>query len=111
HHPQCALPWVAPSPNMPDHATALLYVGQCLFEGVNMSEGRGTPLPFQVCGAPWLDPSKVLPRIPKSYTEGVVLSVADFTPRPIEGKSANPKFNGERCAGIRIEVTDMHTAR
>lgn len=110
-HPQCALPWVAPSPNMPDHATALLYVGQCLFEGVNMSEGRGTPLPFQVCGAPWLDPAKVIPLVPEAFRAGVTLSAADFTPRPLPGKAANPKYNGERCGGVRIELTDIHLAR
>ena len=46
------LPWVAPSPNMPRFETALLYAGQVLLEGTNLSEGRGTTLPFELVGAP-----------------------------------------------------------
>lgn len=111
HHPQCALPWVAPSPNMPDYTTALLYVGQCLFEGVNLNEGRGTPFPFQVFGAPWLDVKQVMDLVPEAYRMGVELIAAEYTPRPIEGKVSNPKYNGEKCAGVRIELKDPQTAR
>ncbi|HUQ04846.1 MAG TPA: DUF1343 domain-containing protein, partial [Kofleriaceae bacterium] len=49
------LPWVMPSPNMPTPDTALVYPGQCLIEGTNLSEGRGTTRPFEIVGAPWLD--------------------------------------------------------
>ena len=49
------LPWVMPSPNMPTPDTALVYPGQCLFEGTNLSEGRGTTRPFEIVGAPFLD--------------------------------------------------------
>jgi uncharacterized protein YbbC (DUF1343 family) len=49
------LPWVMPSPNMPTPDTALVYPGQCLFEGTNLSEGRGTTRPFEIVGAPYLD--------------------------------------------------------
>jgi len=49
------LPWVAPSPNMPTLDTALVYPGGCLLEGTNLSEGRGTTRPFELCGAPFLD--------------------------------------------------------
>ena len=52
---------MAPSPNIPDPETALAYVGMCLFEGVNLNEGRGTDTPFKIIGAPWLDPEKVNP--------------------------------------------------
>ena len=50
------LPWVAPSPNMPTPDTAYVYPGGCLIEGTNLSEGRGTTRPFELVGAPWLDP-------------------------------------------------------
>ncbi|WP_099333118.1 exo-beta-N-acetylmuramidase NamZ family protein [Actinomyces minihominis] len=52
---ETGLPWVFPSPNLPTPDTALAYVGTCLFEGTNMSEGRGTTRPFELVGAPWLD--------------------------------------------------------
>src|SRR5438477_10154496 len=54
------LPWIKPSPNMPDLESALHYPGTCLFEGTNLSVGRGTPFAFQVIGAPWLDPAALL---------------------------------------------------
>ena len=50
------LPWVMPSPNMPTVDTAYVYPGGCLVEGTNLSEGRGTTRPFELVGAPWLDP-------------------------------------------------------
>src|SRR6185312_4450145 len=53
------LPWILPSPNMPTVDTAVVYPGQCLLEGTNVSEGRGTTRPFEVFGAPWIDPNKL----------------------------------------------------
>ena len=53
---ETGLPWVLPSPNMPTPDTALVYPGGCLIEGTNLSEGRGTTRPFELWGAPWLDP-------------------------------------------------------
>ena len=52
---ETGLPWVMPSPNMPTPDTALVYPGQCLFEGTNLSEGRGTTRPFEIVGAPYID--------------------------------------------------------
>jgi len=52
---ETGLPWVMPSPNMPTPETALVYPGTCLFEGTNVSEGRGTTRPFELIGAPWID--------------------------------------------------------
>ena len=49
------LPWVATSPAIPHFATTILYPGMCLLEGINVSVGRGTALPFEICGAPWID--------------------------------------------------------
>ena len=49
------LPWILPSPNMPTADTALVYPGSCMFEGTNLSEGRGTTRPFELVGAPYVD--------------------------------------------------------
>src|SRR5882762_4941026 len=80
------LPWVRPSPNMPDLESALHYPGTCLFEGTNLSVGRGTAFAFQVIGAPWLDTGAVLPRLrgggrgAQEGLNGVELSGVAFTP-------------------------------
>src|SRR5256885_14096882 len=57
------LPWIKPSPNMPDLESAMHYPGTCLFEGTNLSVGRGTSLAFQIVGAPWLDTAAGLERL------------------------------------------------
>jgi uncharacterized protein YbbC (DUF1343 family) len=102
------LPWIKPSPNMPSLESAFHYPGICLFEGTNLSVGRGTALAFQVIGAPWLD----LPRL-RAYLEGegsgersalVGVEVKDtaFTPRsPTDGK-----YDGVPLQGLRFRVTD-----
>jgi Uncharacterized protein conserved in bacteria len=56
---QTGLPWVMPSPNMPTLETATVYPGMCLFEGTNISEGRGTTRPFEIFGAPFIDAEKL----------------------------------------------------
>jgi len=109
--PQCALPWVPPSPNIPDFDAALLYVGMCLFEGVNMNEGRGTDTPFQIVGAPWLDADGVLAELEPAEHTGVSLQAVEYTPVPIPGKATSPAFSGERCRGIRMRITNRDSAR
>jgi uncharacterized protein YbbC (DUF1343 family) len=59
--PETGLPWIMPSPNMPSFETALVYPGQVLLEGTNLSEGRGTTRPFEIFGAPYLSPEKLRP--------------------------------------------------
>ena len=59
-HPDTKLPWFFPSPNMPSWETALVYPGMVLFEGTNISEGRGTTLPFQLFGAPFSAPEALI---------------------------------------------------
>ncbi|HXF96467.1 MAG TPA: DUF1343 domain-containing protein [Gemmatimonadales bacterium] len=94
------LPWVRPSPNMPDLESALHYPGTCLFEGTNLSVGRGTPFAFQVIGAPWLDPDAVLRRLPDGA--GVEVTAVEFTPRaPTDGK-----YDGVPLRGLRMRVTE-----
>lgn len=99
---QTSLPWVKPSPNMPDLESALHYPGLCLFEGTNVSVGRGTTTAFQVLGAPWLNPSRVIDRIARPALAGVEVTPAVFTPvGPTDGKYA-----GVELPALRFRVTD-----
>jgi len=96
------LPWVNPSPNMQSLESAFHYPGTCLFEGTNLSVGRGTTEAFQVVGAPWLDPAKALAVLPESSVVGVAVSAYDFTPHaPTDGKYDNVLLHG-----VRLRVTD-----
>ena len=108
---ECAYPWVPPSPNIPTPRTALLYVGTCLFEGVNLNEGRGTETPFEIVGAPWLDAEAVAQSIDDEDLAGLALSVQSYVPRSIPGKASTPRYRDEECQGIRITVNDPHAAR
>jgi len=93
------LPWVFPSPNMPSPATALVYPGQVIFEGTNISEGRGTSLPFELCGAPFLDWARVLAAIADTPLPGCCLRPVAFEP------TAN-KWAGQVCKGFQLHVTE-----
>ncbi|PYP22904.1 MAG: hypothetical protein DMD53_01110 [Gemmatimonadetes bacterium] len=104
------LPWVKPSPNMPDLESALHYPGTCLFEGTNLSVGRGTGFAFQVVGAPWLDADAVLRRIRNGSrgtgvgVAGVELTATRFTPRaPTDGK-----YDAVEIPGVRLRVIDRN---
>jgi uncharacterized protein YbbC (DUF1343 family) len=96
---ETGLPWKQPSPNLPSPETALLYPGTCLFEGTNVSEGRGTTRPFETIGAPWLEAEDLRDELAEKELPGVVFSVADFTP-------TFSTFAGEACRGIQLHVTD-----
>ena len=96
------LPWVAPSPNMPDLTSALHYPGTCLFEGTNLSVGRGTDRPFQQIGAPWLDGASLAAALDAYDFAGVRFEPVRFTPsRPTDGK-----WSEEEVSGVRFVVTD-----
>jgi uncharacterized protein YbbC (DUF1343 family) len=96
---ETALPWVTPSPNLPTLDTAVVYPGTCLFEGLNVSEGRGTTRPFEMVGAPWIDGFKLRERLTSEKLPGVMFRGLYFT--PTFGKSA-----GEACGGIQLHVHD-----
>lgn len=85
HNTRYALP-VPPSPNLPNAESIYLYPSLCLFEGTNISVGRGTTLPFQIYGAPMMKGG--------DYT---------FTPAPIRGVSENPPHNGKACHGYYLK--------
>lgn len=101
---ETGLPWVSPSPNMPTVETAAVYPGLCLIEGTNVSEGRGTVLPFETFGAPWIDPAELKRALIEYGLPGVMYREAHFTP-------AASKFRGTRCAGVQIYVTDRAAFR
>jgi uncharacterized protein YbbC (DUF1343 family) len=97
--------WLAPSPNMPDLEAATHYPGTCLFEGVNVSVGRGTPDAFKQIGAPWLDAAEVVRRLDGHAIAGVRFEATTFTP----SKPADGKYDGVAVNGIRFIVTDRAT--
>jgi uncharacterized protein YbbC (DUF1343 family) len=102
------LPWIKPSPNIPDPETALVYAGTCFFEGTNISEGRGTMSPFKTIGAPWGNAQKFSNDIKEWQILSLKTSPTTFTPRSIEGMSAAPKLKDRPLQGIKITVDDMH---
>jgi uncharacterized protein YbbC (DUF1343 family) len=97
-----ALPWVIPSPNFPSIETALVYPGTCIFEGTNLSEGRGTTIPFQVIGAPFIDANKWCEELNKLNLEGVAFRPAYFIP-------TFSKNQGKLNAGVQVHVTNRET--
>jgi uncharacterized protein YbbC (DUF1343 family) len=105
---ETGLPWISPSPNMTSLATALVYPGTCLLEATNFSEGRGTNLPFEKIGAPWLDSNKLMRRL-QNHVSGMSLLPLDFIPADIPGKARNPKFKGTACRGLQLNVTQPRT--
>jgi uncharacterized protein YbbC (DUF1343 family) len=96
---ETGLPWVPPSPNMPTPETALVYPGQVLLEGTLLSEGRGTTRPFELCGAPWVDPRALTAALRRHRLPGAVFREAFFQP-------THQKWTGTVCGGLQIHVTD-----
>jgi len=92
---------VPPSPNMPNIETAWLYQGLCLLEGTNLSEGRGTDLPFKLFGAPWLDNKALADKLQKFSSKSDKYELISFTPQSIPA-AKYPKYEGQECRGIRI---------
>jgi uncharacterized protein YbbC (DUF1343 family) len=96
---QTGLPWVLPSPNMPTVDTAFVYPGQCLLEGTNLSEGRGTTRPFELCGGPGVDARRLCRGLHDEGLPGVAFRPAWF--RPTFQKCA-----GRACGGLQVHVLD-----
>jgi uncharacterized protein YbbC (DUF1343 family) len=92
------LPWVAPSPNLPTAASAVVYPGQVIWEGTNVSEGRGTTQPFELFGAPYIDTDRVIEALGGPQLPGARLRTTVFEP------VAN-KWQGTGCNGFQIHVT------
>jgi uncharacterized protein YbbC (DUF1343 family) len=101
---QTGLPWVMPSPNMPTLTTATVYPGMCLFEGTNVSEGRGTTRPFEIFGAPWIDPEKLCRELNSLKLAGTHFREMFFQP-------TFNKFFDQLCGGAQLHVTDRNAFR
>ena len=98
------LPWVLPSPNMPTADTALVYPGGCLVEGTNLSEGRGTTRPFEVCGAPFI--SDALDVIARVHHLAGAKGLPGVVLRPCYFRPTFQKHAGSLCAGAQIHIVD-----
>ena len=96
---QTGLPWVMPSPNMPMPETTLLYPGQVIWEGTNISEGRGTTRPFHLIGAPFIDPHRLKTELDRYDLPGARFRPASFQP-------TFHKFQGQVCNGLEIHPID-----
>ncbi|MCA9051595.1 MAG: DUF1343 domain-containing protein [Planctomycetaceae bacterium] len=96
--------WVMPSPNMPCDSTAVVYPGQVLLEGTNISEGRGTTRPFEICGAPWIDPEQLAAELNAARHPGVIVQPVRFCP-------TFDKWAGQSCGGVFVQVTEPKAVR
>ena len=101
---ETGLTWVPTSPAMPHLSTAILYPGMCLLEGTNLSLGRGTSLPFEICGAPWLDGYALAKEMNALSLPGVRFRPIVFTP------SAS-NHAGSECQGVQVHIFDRSVFR
>ena len=95
------LVWIPSSPNIPNARTALVYSGICLFEGTNISVGRGTTLPFHYIGAPFINADALVEKLNRENLRGVKFFPAYFTPN-------SSIYKDEACEGIYIAVNDKN---
>jgi uncharacterized protein YbbC (DUF1343 family) len=100
--------WLKPSPNIPYPETAIVYPGTCLIEGLNVSEGRGTNNPFLLIGAPFINPPELIERLKEYGSASVKLEETEFTPVVIPGMAYSPKYENEKCKGIRISIRNRN---
>lgn len=98
---ETCVPWINPSPNIPSVNCAINYIGTCIIEATNISEGRGTTRPFDIVGAPFIDSKKLSDVMNAAHLSGVTFSRAFFT--PMFGK-----WQGEVCEGIQLNITDRN---
>ena len=101
---ETGLPWVLPSPNMPTPESALVYPGTVLVEALNISEGRGTVIPFELIGAPFINGTRLLKELRSRNIQGCSFRIHDFIP-------TFNKYAGIDCCGIQIHVTDASIFR
>lgn len=102
--PETGRLWVMPTMGIPRFETALLYPGSCLFEGTNISEGRGTTCPFEIIGAPFIEGQRLADEMNAKKLPGVRF-------RPVHFKPYTSKFKDEKCEGIQIHIVDYNKVR
>ncbi|HXG52846.1 MAG TPA: exo-beta-N-acetylmuramidase NamZ domain-containing protein [candidate division Zixibacteria bacterium] len=93
------LRWIGPSPNLPTLAAAVLYPGVAMVEAANVSVGRGTDVPFQVVGAPWIDGAELADYLGRRKIPGLSFKAASFTP-------GSDRYRDRLCHGVRLIVED-----
>ncbi|OON98341.1 MAG: hypothetical protein ATN36_00095 [Epulopiscium sp. Nele67-Bin005] len=98
------LQWVMPSPNMPTIETVFAYNATCIFEGTNISEGRGTTKPFEYIGAPWIDGKIFSKKMNNKNLKGVYFRPIYFTP-------TFSKHQGQLCEGVQVHILDFKEVR
>lgn len=98
---ETGLTWVPTSPGIPNFSTTVVYPGTCFIEGTNLSEGRGTGLPFENIGAPWLDGFALAEELNARRIAGVRFRPTSFTPTA-------SKYTGQVCHGVQVHVTDRN---
>lgn len=96
-----SLPWIPPSPNLPTPVSAMVYPGQVLWEGTNISEGRGTTQPFELFGAPFINTDKIISFLGGKTVPGALLRAVAFEP-------TSNKWAGRLCKGFQIHITDPY---
>jgi uncharacterized protein YbbC (DUF1343 family) len=96
---ETGLPWVPPSPNIPDPETAIVYPAICFLEATNLSEGRGTARPFKMFGAPFVDGEKLASELNAREIPGVKF-------RPVRFRPSTSKHSGRDCGGVEMTLTD-----
>ena len=99
-YPETGLPWIPPSPNMPTVETTYVYPGMCLFEGLNVSEDRGTTTPFQLFGAPFIEPYSLIKFLETIHLEGIIFRLQYFQP-------TFHKYKNKAINGLFLHVTDI----
>jgi len=104
YHDNTGLPWVLPSPNLPTLDSSIVYPGMVLFEGTNLSEGRGTTRPFELAGAPWLKAHQLAGLMNDLGLPGVRF-------RPVEFQPTFQKHAGQACGGCQLHVVDRRSFR
>ncbi len=104
YHDETGLPWVMPSPNIPTLDSATVYPGMVMFEGTNVSEGRGTTRPFELAGAPWVDPEPFAAGLNAQRLAGVHF-------RPVMFEPTFHKHAKLACGGCQVHVTDRAAFR
>jgi len=103
-YPETGRPWIPTSPNMPRLETALVYPGQVLIEGTNLSEGRGTTVPFEVVGAPYVDPDALIESLAPYSMPGISI-------RPVRFRPTISKWADASCGGVALYVVDPAAVR
>ncbi|MFC1514068.1 exo-beta-N-acetylmuramidase NamZ domain-containing protein, partial [candidate division KSB1 bacterium] len=108
---ETGLPWINPSPNIPSVISAILYPGMCLFEALNISEGRGTMHPFERIGAPWIKGIQLSETLNDLKLPGIYFKPVKYTPASLPGASTYPKYLEEEIQGVELVVTDRETMK